>query len=63
MARIEYSKEFYCGFCGAKIKHGDEEYDEKGRARCPKDKNPLRGRPRAAKVARDKRYEKIPEET
>jgi len=43
---LDYEKGFWCGFCGMKIKRGDENHDKNGRTCCWKCGRPLRDRKR-----------------
>ena len=49
MAQVDYIEEFYCGFCGRTVKQGEERRNGNGQARCPRDGNLLRSRPRGKK--------------
>jgi len=46
MTHVKYVEEFYCGFCGRKVKQGEERINGNGQARCPNDGNLLRSRAR-----------------
>lgn len=42
MTFIDYAKDFYCGFCGIKIKRGREQRGKNGAPRCWKCGSQLR---------------------
>ncbi|GAI69929.1 unnamed protein product [marine sediment metagenome] len=45
----DFAVEYYCGFCGRKVKHGEEKYYKDKNPRCPRDGNILRHIPRTKK--------------
>ena len=59
MARVEYIEEFYCGFCGRTVKQGEERRNGNNQARCPKDGNLLRSRPRGKNNSHKRAFERL----
>ncbi|TET24508.1 MAG: hypothetical protein E3J73_08125 [Candidatus Bathyarchaeum sp.] len=63
MARLDFSKEFHCGFCGYSCRHGEEKFitylgvklavppRRDGNAGCPQCGRSLRYKPRTKKKA------------